>query len=109
MEDWIKGLLTMIVSVGVVGIIGFMIVTWPDFGTEKIIVDSEITNVSYVTENEILFLNLEFESGEKYKVRVRTDVDLTVNSRLILELKRYTTDGEPDKDYWYLEKVIKVP
>ena len=50
-----------------------------------------------------------FDNGESYFIKTHDDIDWTVNSKLIVEIRMRTYKGEPYWDYWFLEQIIKVP
>jgi len=87
------------------------------YDIKYVTVDSEITNVDVVVDNsnEIDYLIVNFANGEAYKIRVDYDVDLTVNSRLILELGNayhrnwFWEELEPNDDVYFINKIVKVP
>ena len=76
----------------------------------------DIINVDPIVENgEIEYLEITFADGDTYKTTLNDDIDLTVNSKLIIEFGNAWTRGfwwdewdEPD-DIWYISKIIKVP
>ena len=121
-----NGNLSSSISFGL-GIIGFMLLvvfiafvvssTFWAFETRHITIDSEIASVEPITKDgEIECLLVTFENGEQYKVGSgETEVDLTVNSKLIIELQNmyhrnfWWEEFEPYDDVWYINQIIKVP
>lgn len=84
--------------------------------TRYIVVDSEITSIqTFENEDGIDYLLITFENNESYKISPKSDMDFTVNSKLILELGNnyyrnwWWEDLEPDDDVYYVSKIIKVP
>ena len=82
------------------------------------VVEGKIIN-SYPIQDDrgkIDYLVVTFGNGETYKIKSgQTDLDLTVNSKLILELSReykrswWWEEYQPVDDYYVLQKLIKVP
>ena len=111
---WVFGLIAVFCVILVMGIIFFSVFTGVDIDYVTIegeIIDSE----TVIKENgEIDYLILTFDNGEIYKVGIGDDVDLTVNSRLIIELKNFGNrfwfwDDYDYDDIYYIDKIIKVP
>lgn len=77
---------------------------------KSITVDSRIVSAVPVMDNDKMkALDICFEDGRSFLVDVYGDLDLTVNSKLILKICRYFYFGEPESDYWFIDSIIKVP
>ena len=80
------------------------------------VVDSKIIDIESIVNEygELEYLNVTFENNETYKIKIYDDVDLTVNSDLILELKRFyrrtwVWEEFVPTDYYSINKIIKIP
>lgn len=74
-------------------------------------IDKKIVNVKPIKEdNFIRYLEITFADGRMFKVLNESDnIDLTVNSKLILELSKSFHYAIPRSDYWEINQIIKVP
>jgi len=87
--------------------IGEATVSWTEYDEVQII--GEITEVIPLEDSMIII----FDNNETYEVQYPTDTytDLTVNSKMIITLRKYTFDGifvDGDNE-WEIYKIIKVP
>lgn len=108
-------LITIVVAFSILIFIGVnSALRWEDRYT---IVKGKITHVNPI-ENEngqIKYLVVTFSDGEIYRIVIKEDVDLTVNSNIILELRKgyertfFWEDFEPLNNYYSIEKIIKIP
>ena len=112
---WWIGPLILIVMLSTIVFVFVNIST--GFESRYIVIDSEIVDVeTIVKENgEIDYLLVTFANNETYKINPDNNVDLTVNSKMIIELKKNYTrrffweEFEPT-DYPYdISKLIKIP
>jgi hypothetical protein len=93
-----------LVVMGVIILIGIKISE-----TEAVVIEDELVNVSTILEDDgqrIKYIVLQFNDGSEYKVKPYMELDLTVNSKLILQLYRHTYI---ETDIWYVDRVVKVP
>ena len=78
---------------------------------EVIVVEGEVINVDVYND----YLDITFDNGETYKVKYPSgwgtkSIDLTVNSKLIVKMSRYTKDGFFIKSSdWKIDSIVKVP
>ena len=107
----------------VILIVSAFVAVWivsPDSEYEYTIVDSEIVNIQEILDDKgrIEYLNVTFNESsynQTYKIRVYDDVDLTVHSKLIVELKRYKyresriINEWKYSEYYTISRIIKVP
>ena len=81
------------------------------------VVDSEIINTNIIQddEGEIEYIEITFANGKIYKIRTNKDIDLTVNSRLVIEFANgerrnwFWEEFEPEDDIYSINQIIKVP
>ena len=115
-EDTTKCIMGIILIIAFVGIFIFIIGIM-QFGVDYVTINEEITNVEpIIGENgKVDYLNITFANGETYKVSFRArEIDLTVNSKLILQLgigydcSWWNSERDYD-DYYFISKIIKVP
>lgn len=81
------------------------------------VVEGKIINSYPILDDngQIDYLSVTFDNGKHYKIKINDDVDLTVNSKLVLELKYYVerdwfwNEYERDDDVYYIERIVKIP
>ena len=78
--------------------------------TEIVIIEGEVIDISPFANDDgsIDYLYVTFDNGKSYKIRCVTDVDFTVNSKLIVQLRQSKSFLRND-DFWYIDQIIKSP
>ena len=120
MEKKRKDLLIQFGVIFVFCVVGFWFINIMVFGFESryVVIDSEITNIETVIDDKgkLDYLIVDFDNNETYKISIgRDDVDLTVNSNIIIELGSsyerswFWEDFKPSSDIFYISRVIKIP
>jgi len=74
---------------------------------ESEIVEGHVTDVTTYED----YIEIEFNGNQRYKIKYPDSADFTVNSELVVKLKRSTYKGifiEADKE-WRVDSIIKVP
>lgn len=71
--------------------------------------EGEITNVVIILDDDgsIDYLIITFDNKEQIKAYAKSDTDLTVHSKLIIQFHKYA--DESDSDIWHIGKILKVP
>ncbi len=92
----------------VFGWISYSIITDDSYEREYIIVEGVVTDVIPVTSDDgsIDYFYISFDTGEQYRIKSSQDLDLTVNSKFIIELFYYPNLPE---DFKFINQIIKVP
>ena len=108
------GLISMVVIV-------FSVIAYAIYYTESyfnasfdktyIVIEDEIIDTSTVLDDDgsLDYIVVTFSNGESYDIKPSKEVDLTVSSRLILELYHYNNEGFYDTDVWHIKSIIRVP
>jgi len=116
-ENKYAGLIFLLLTFAfMVGVIWTMFYFAPEEGPRAIINEYEVVEGNVINVEPILnkdgslnYFIVTFDNDVSYKIRTTDNVDFTVNSKIIIELKRsYWEDEEPD-DFWYLKQIIKAP
>ena len=76
-----------------------------------IVIEDEIIDTSTVLNKDgsLDYITVTFSDGESYDIQPSKETDLTVNSRLIIELFRFNNKDYFDTDVWHIKSIIKVP
>lgn len=102
---------------------GFMVLVTVIGGLGLIVFQGDVANlyasVSYdtvqgeVTDYDIFddYINITFNNNQSFDIVYQENMDFTVNSQLIVKLKRYDYDGVflSSDDYWRVDSITKVP
>lgn len=104
----------MILIMLIIGFTLYCIIT--SLETSYIVIEGEVINSEAILKDngELKYLLVTFDNNESYKIEIRDDIDLTVNSRLIIELGNTGTrfwvwDDYYYDDVYYIHNVVKVP
>lgn len=111
-ENPLVGILFTIVVLLVVGF--FVFNTTQSHSSREIVVSGEITNADYDFKNDELFVNITFNNTKNYNLKIYKDVDLTVNSTIVLKLRQYGSRGWVWEDfnwkeYYVIDRILKIP
>ena len=112
-KDTFSMILTVIILI--VGLGGLIITNLDAYKTHYLTID-DINSIDVVIgDNRVIFFNI-ISDGKTYKVKADgRDIDFTVNSRLVLELKykehrnNIFCEYERLDDYYDVCRIIKIP
>ena len=115
-ETLIGAVIVVCVCLAFVGLLQYTMTNIPQ--AEYTTIDSEIIDTQPIIgeDGELEYIWIVFENGDYYKVKIKDDTDLTVNSEMIIELqKEYFQDIFRNKfykdsgEYYTISKIVKVP
>ena len=111
-KDWIGAILIIALVLGA----GTFLMVNVSLSTRTYyeVVDSEISNTQIIQDDEgkIEYIEITFANGESYKVESNNDIDLTVNSRMIIEFGNlgrrnwFWEDFEPEDDIYFINQIL---
>lgn len=79
------------------------------YDKEYLVVEGTVIEVipAIGDDGSIEYYHVYFDTGEKYRIKTAVrELDLTVNSKLIIELYWYPNQGE---DFKFISQIVKVP
>ena len=95
----------------VIGIFSTIAILSPEPVNEYEVVEGNVISVEPILSKDgsLNYFIVTFDDDTSYNIQTSDDVDFTVNSKIIIELKRSYYEDEETGNLWYLKQIVKAP